>query len=232
MEHIVTTMVKRYGRSVRIWVMDRGMISDDNIDFLRAGGRRYIVGTPKSLLKNFDAELLKGDWNKIRDGLEAKPCSRPLHDDEVADADKDSMEEDKETFLLCRSRDQSHKEAIAHRFEQKSEERLVSLAARCEKQKRDPMKVECEIGRLLGRNTRAAQLFEVTVEKTKAGYARIKWKKVAAARNWATLSAECYLLRSNVTDWRAEELWKAYSQLTEAEAAFRIHQSDLKIHPI
>jgi transposase len=237
-EHIVTTMETRYGKSDRIWVMDRGMVSDDNIDFLREGGRRYIVGTPKSMLKKFEAELLKDDWNTIRDGLEVKLCSRPRNDDEMARAGKDSggkdsAEEDKETFILCRSRDRSQKEeAIVQRFEQKIEERLVSMTARCEKQKRDPMKVEREIGRLLGKNTRAAKLFEVTVEKSKDGYARIGWKKVEAARDWAALSAGCYLLRSNVMDWSDEELWKAYIQLTEAEAAFRIHKSDLKIRPI
>ena len=232
-EHIVTTMEERYGKSDRIWVMDRGMVSEDNIDFLRKEGRRYIVGTPKSMLKEFEAELLKDDWNLIRDGLEVKLCSRPRNDDEVADADKDSVEQGKETFILCRSRDRSHtEEAIVQRFEQKIEERLVSMTVRCEKQKRDPMKVERDIGRLLGKNTRAAKLFEVTVKKTKDGSARIQWKKIEAARDWATLSAGCYLLRSNVTDWSDEEMWKAYIQLTEAEAAFCIHKSDLKIRPI
>ena len=239
-EHIVTTMETRYGKSDRIWVMDRGMVSDDNIDFLRKGGRRYIVGTPKSMLKEFEAELLKDDWNTIRDGLEVKLCSRP-RDDEGADSikdgkdagGKDAVEEDQETFILCRSRDRSQKEeAIVRRFEQKIEARLVSMTARCEKQHRNPMKVEREIGRLLGQNTRAARLFEVTVEKTKDDAARIVWKKVEAVRDWVTLSAGCYLLRSNVTGWSDEELWKAYIQLTEAEAAFRIHKSDLKIRPI
>ena len=234
-EQIVTTMEARYGKSDRIWVMDRGMVSDDNIDFLRKGGRRYIVGTPKSMLKEFEAELLKDDWNTIRDGLEVKLCSRP-RDDEGADSvkdGKDAVEEDQETFILCRSRDRSQKEeAIVRRFEQKIEARLVSMTARCEKQHRNPMKVEREIGRLLGQNTRAARLFEVTVEKTKDDAARIVWKKVEAVRDWVTLSAGCYLLRSNVTGWSDEELWKAYIQLTEAEAAFRIHKSDLKIRPI
>ena len=118
------------------------------------------------------------------------------------------------------------------RFEIKIEQRLVSMAARCKKQKRDPSKIEREIGRLLGQNTRAAKLFDITVEKTKAGHARIVWKKVEATRDWATVSDGCYILRTNVTDWSDEELWKAYIQLTEAEAAFRIHKSDLKIRPI
>ena len=98
------------------------------------------------------------------------------------------------------------------RFEKKIEKRLVAMTARCEKQKRNPMKVEREIGRLLGQNTRAARLFEVTVRKTNDGHARINWNKVEAAREWVTQSAGCYLLRTNVTDWTDEELWKAYIQ--------------------
>jgi len=233
-EHIVETMEKRYGKSDRIWVMDRGMVSENNIDFLREGGRRYIVGTPKSMLKKFEAELLKDDWSTIRAGLEVKLCARPFDDDQEAEADKDSdAARDKEMFILCRSRDRSEKEgAMVQRVEQKIEQRLVAMTDRCKKQKREPMKVEREIGRLLGQNTRAAKLFDVTVEKTKNGHACIKWKKVEAVRDWATLSAGCYLLRTNVTDWSDEELWKAYIQLTEAEAAFCIHKSDLKIRPI
>lgn len=231
-EHIVETMEERYGKSDRIWVMDRGMVSEENIDFLREEGRRYIVGTPKPLLRTFEAELLKDDWNAIRDGLEVKLCSRPH--DETSEVDAASGDvDDKEIFILCRSRDRSQKEqAMVQRFEQKIEKRLVSMAARCQKQKRDPMKVEREIGRLLGQNTRAARLFDVTVEQAESGHARIKWKRVKATRDWATLSAGCYLLRTNVADWTDEELWKAYIQLTEAEAAFRIHKSDLKLRPI
>ena len=225
-EHIVETMENRYGKSDRIWVMDRGMVSEDNIDFLREGGRRYIVGTPKSMLKKFETELLQEDWNRIRDGLEVKLVTLP--DDEHPQASGDQ-----EIYILCRSRDRSKKEeAMVRRVEQKIEERLTSMTARCEKQNRDPMKVEREIGRLLGQNTRAARLFDVTVKTIDGGHARIEWKKIEASRDWATLSAGCYLLRTNVTDWSDEELWKAYIQLTEAEAAFRIHKSDLSIRPI
>ncbi len=233
-QHIVETMEKRYGKSDRIWVMDRGMVSEDNIDFLREGGRRYIVGTPKSMLKKFEAELLKDNWNTIRDGLEVKLCARTRNDGNASETDEAShVAQDKEIFILCRSRDRSKKEAaMVQRFEQKIEQRLVAMTDRCQKQKRDPMKVEREIGHLLGQNTRAAKLFDVTVEKTADGHARLKWKKIEAIRDWATLSAGCYLLRTNVTDWSDEELWKAYIQLTEAEAAFCIHKSDLKIRPI
>jgi len=232
-EHIVETMEQRYGKSDRIWVMDRGMVSEDNIDFLISGGRRFIVGTPKSMLKKFEAEVLKDDWNTIRDGLEAKLVRRPRKaSDDTSDA-KDAVDADDEIFILCRSRDRSKKEeAMVARSEEKIETRLAKMKARCDNQKRDPMKVEREIGRLLGQNTRAARLFEVTVSKADDGSAAIEWKKVKAKRDWATLSAGCYLLRTNVTDWSDEDLWKAYIQLTEAEAAFCIHKSDLKIRPI
>jgi transposase len=218
-EHIVETMEKRYGKSDRIWVMDRGMVSEDNIAFLKQEGRRYILGTTKSQLKQFEKQLLADDWQTVQAGVEVKLCPSP--------------EGDSETFILCRSRDRRKKdEAILRRFEQKIEERLNAMQARCETQRRDPQKVEREIGRLLGQNTRAAGLFQVDVNTDEKGHAKICWQKIVDRRDWATLSAGCYLLRSNVSDWSNEDLWKAYIQLTEAEAAFRIHKSDLSIRPI
>lgn len=229
-EHIITTMEQRYGQSNRVWVMDRGMVSEENLEFLRGSGRRYIVGTPKPMLKHYEQELLKEDWHAIRDGLEVKLCQAPPSDDAEATGDPAA---EPETFILCRSRDRSEKDsAILRRFEAKIEARLQSMADRCAKQKREPQKVEREVGRLLGQNTRAAKLFEVIVEMTDEGHARLKWKKLEAVRDWATLSAGCYLLRTNVRDWTDEELWKTYIQLTEAEAAFRIQKSDLSLRPI
>lgn len=64
------------------------------------------------------------------------------------------------------------------------------------------------------------------------GRALLTWKKIESWRDWAVLSEGCYLLRSNVTDGSDEDLWKAYLPLTEAEAAFRIHKSDLVLRPI
>jgi len=230
-EHVVETMECRYGKSNRIWVMDRGMVSEDNIEFLREGGRRYIVGTPKSMLKKFEQEILKEDWHSIRDGLEVKIVPWPKSDDDDASTSESDLSP--ERFILCRSRERSKKEeGITQRFEKKIEDALTHMKARCEKQARDSMKVEREIGRMLGKNSRAAKLFDVKVTKRDKNAARIEWSKVEAMRDWTTLSAGCYLLRTNVADWSDEELWKAYIQLTEAEAAFRIHKSDLSIRPI
>lgn len=236
-EHIVTLMEQRYGKSHRVWVMDRGMVSEKNLEFLRQGRRRYLVGTPKALLKKYERELLADDWRRIREGIEVKLLSVPPSDDEEFLSDSLPGDADgkapQEIFILCRSQDRAKKDAaIVRRFEQKIEERLRAMAARCDKQRRDVQKVEREVGRMLGQNTRASKLFEVTVEPREDGGARLKWKKLEDVRDWATLSAGCYLLRTNVLDWSDEELWKTYMQLTEAEATFRIHKSDLSIRPI
>ena len=218
-EEIVTTMESRYGKSNRVWVMDRGMLSEANITFLRDGGRRYIIGTPKSMLKRFERELLDESWDHVREGVEVKLCQSPEGDDE--------------TFILCRSRDRLEKEkAIFARFESRIEEGLKKIEANCRKKKQSPVKVAERVGRLKGANSRAARLFDVKVEEREDGGAKLTWTKSESHRKWVTLTDGCYVLRSNVNDWSHEDLWQAYMQLTEAEAAFRIQKSDLRIRPI
>jgi len=217
-EEIVETMERRYGKADRIWVMDRGMVSQENIDLLKEGKRRYIIGTPKSMLKNFAVQIASDDWDKVHEGLEVKRCQSPDGD---------------ETFILCRSEDRRKKEqAIHERFEKRIEEGLYKIEATCSNRKCDAIIIAKRVGRLLGQNSRAAGLFETNVIKTADGRTKLLWHKVEAWRNWAALSEGCYLLRSNINDWSPEELWKAYMQLTDAEAAFRIHKSDLKIRPV
>jgi transposase len=235
-EKIVELMEQRYGKSNRIWVMDRGMVSEKNLTFLRQAGRRYLVGTPKGLLKKYEQELLADDWHKIREGIEVKLLKVPPEDAEepaTEGAIDETTASDQEIFILCRSQERVQKDAaIVRRFEQKIEERLRAMATRCQNQRRDVQKVEREVGRMLGQNTRAARLFEVKVDRREDGAAVLQWHKIEAVRDWATLSAGCYLLRTNVLDWTDEDLWKTYMQLTEAEAAFRIHKTDLSIRPI
>jgi transposase len=219
LQEIVTTMEQRYGKAQRIWVTDRGMISQANMEFLKEGGRRYIVGTPKGMLKRFERELLQEDWSSVREGLEVKLCPGP---------------DGAETFILCRSADRRAKEHAMHeRFEQRIEEGLARIQASCLKQHHDALVIARRVGRLLGQNTRAAGLFKVDVTSDAQGAAQVTWSKQETWRSWAQLSEGCYLLRSNVTDWTAQELWRAYMQLAEgAEGAFRIHKSDLKLRPI
>lgn len=218
-EEIVTTMESRYGKSNRVWVMDRGMLSEKNIRFLKEEDRRYIIGTPKSMLKKFERELLDESWEHVRQGVEVKLCPSP--------------DGDEETFILCRSRDRLEKEkAIFARFESRIEEGLKKIAASCDKKKQSAVKIAERVGRLRQANSRASRLFDVKVESRDDGGTKLTWTKDDSHRQWATLTDGCYVLRSNVRDWTPEELWEAYVQLTEAELAFRIQKSDLRIRPI
>jgi hypothetical protein len=76
-KEIVEAMESQYGQANRIWVMDRGMVSADNVDFLRQGGRRYILGTPKSMLRKFEQQLLDSNWSEVHEGLDVKLCPAP-----------------------------------------------------------------------------------------------------------------------------------------------------------
>jgi transposase len=230
---IVEDMEEQYGASESVWVMDRGMVSEANLKFLRDSGRRYIIGAAKSMLKKFERQILQGQWHQIRDGLEVKFVELPADSSDESSTTEKTASEPVEVYILCRSQARREKDAaIVRRFDERIEKRLKAAQARCEKQNRDPMKVERELGRLFGKNTRGAQLFEVKVDKNEAGFARITWKRRQQVCDWHSLSDGCYLLRSNVTTWSDEELWKAYIQLTEAENAFRIEKSDLRIRPV
>lgn len=219
MQEIVTTMENRYGRADRVWAMDRGMMSEANVRFLKEGQRRYIVGTHKTLLRQYEKQLLARDWSVVHEGLEVKLCPDP--------------EGAEETFILCRSSDRRQKEKAMHeRFEKRIEQGLSSLAKFTQRHSLTAVELSHRVGRLMGQNTRAAGAFKTEIAVDERGEAQLKWEKVDAWRDWARLSEGCYLLRSNVNDWTAADLWRAYTQLTEAEGAFRIHKSDLSLRPI
>jgi len=218
LEEIIRHIERLHGRAQRIWVLDRGMVSEENVEFLKQGQRRYIVGTPKSMLKKYEQELLSKDWHEVHEGLEVRLCPAP---------------DRAEVFILCRSAQRQQKEQAIHaRFEKRIEEGLHKIETACKKRKHNPLLIAQRVGRLLGNNTRAAGLFHVQVEADNNGMARLGWSRSEQWRDWARLSDGCYLLRSNVTDWTPEQLWRAYMQLTEAENAFHIQKSDLQIRPV
>ena len=218
LKEIIEKMEKRYGATDRIWVLDRGMISAKNIEFLKH--RRYIIGTPKSMLKNFEKELLSEDWQTVQEGLKVKYCSSPFGDDE--------------TFIICQSTAKEEKErAILERFTENIELGLEKINLACEKGRLKNIGVaERRIGRLLQRNTRAAGLFDIKVTKDDQDKLTLHWTQRQERQQWNKLSMGYYLLRSNIKDWSAEELWRAYVHLTDAEEAFRIQKSDLILRPI
>jgi len=221
-EAIVEAMEEKYGPAGRIWVMDRGMVSEENLQFLRDRGGRYLVGTPRNMLKRFEQHLLNKDWIEVQEGIEVKLVSSG---------------DGQETFVLCRSADRREKERAMHgRFVERIEKALIKLAEELAggRRKRDQGIIERRIGRLLQRNWRAAGGFKIDVleDSRYCSGLKLKWSRVHHWAEWASLSEGCYLLRTNIIDQTPEQLWRTYIQLTDVEAVFRTGKSDLKIRPI
>jgi hypothetical protein len=94
--------------------------------------------------------------------------------------------------------------------------------------------LDLQIGRLLGRNSRAAGRSDVTLEDdpSEPSGLRLVWTSRPEWDEWARISEGCYALWTSILDWKPEDLWTTYIQLTQAEAAFRIQKSDLAIRPV
>jgi transposase len=222
-QEMVQIMEAKYGKANRVWVMDRGMVSEDNLEYLRSTGARYLVGTPKSFLKKFEHQLLEQNWEKVQLGVDVKLCRSP--------------EGTEETFVLCRSAGRKEKEnAILNRFVNSLETRLLKLAGQAQAGKaKDRQKVDRRIGRLLERNSRAASLFSVEVTETGTGKeARlsINIKKNEDRYQWALETGGSYILRTNWGETDPKTLWNTYIQLTEVEDSFRTEKYDLGMRPI
>ena len=222
LQTIVAAMEDRHGALGRVWIADRGMASADNLAWLRSTGRRYIIGAPKSELRKFAASLAASDgWRTVQEGVEVKLARHSETD---------------ETVILCRSADRRAKERAMHdKFSLRIEAALERLAARIagSKKRLDQAKVNRQIGRILQQNQRAAARFAIALkpDDCPAGF-RLAVAYNAAFDGWAALSEGAYLLRSNIDDWSDQQLWKAYIQLTQAEAAFRIQKDQLDVRPI
>jgi transposase len=203
--------------------MDRGMASEANVAFLREGGRRYLIGARKSDLKRYESRIAdERDWTRIRDDIEVKLCP---------------TEDGQELYILCRSEQRREKDrAILDRFEKQLDKRIESLARRIAKATKplDRTQVDQQIGRMLQSNVRASGKYDLRTEaapETRAGLRLIAEERPIWASVRDTM-AGCYLLRTNITDWTHDELWRTYIQLTDAENAFRTQKSQLSIRPV
>lgn len=220
---IVGKIESRYGKADRVWVMDRGMVSEEILTWMREGGRRYVVGLPKSELKKHAAELADpAGWKMVREGLAVRYAASDVEGD---------------LLLLCRSDDRREKEtAMEELFSKRIEEALVRLQRRCQRAT-GPLsleKIQRQIGRLLQRNQRAARTFVIGCEAAadRPSGVRVKWSRDEAEQTFKEQSHGCYALRTNVRGWKEEDMWKTYIQLTDVEGAFRAHKSELEIRPI
>ena len=219
LSQMMAKMERLYGKASRIWVFDRGVASEKNLEALRQSGGRYLVGTPRTLLRKVEAALLDQNWKTVREGVEVKLVPAP-------DGSQD-------TFILCRSADRRLKEAGIHdRFEHRLEERLARLAKAVDsKRLRSRDVLQQRLGRLKLEYSRVARAYIFKVDGDDESLA-FSWTKDAAKAAYQRHSEGAYLLRSNLSGYPEPELWNMYMQLNDAEAAFRTLKQDLSIRPV
>lgn len=186
-EEIVEKIESIYGKASGIWVMDRGMVSEKNLEWLRERKASYLVGTPKSMLKEFEKELLEQNWKEVEPGVEVKLAR--------------SAELSNEVFVLCRSAERKKKEqAIFSRFVSRIEEGLEKLreaTTRANRPLRNRDTLQRRIGALLKVNSRAARLFEIEVETIQDGgkdRQHLSWTKNDSLNDWTELATGYWLL--------------------------------------
>src|SRR6516165_3951476 len=218
METILRMVERKYGKARRIWVMDRGIVSEENLAAIRKRGGQYLVGTPRSQMMQFEAELLKEDWTRVRPEVEVKTVAIP---------------QGEETYILCRTAGRKEKEkAIRNRFSHSMEKALKALAKTIELSRlKDRNKMERRLGKIQARHPSVNDLYEVSLRETPQGV-RLNWQMKEDRRSWRDSREGAYLLRTNLPAGTAEELWAKYMQLTEAEASFRALKSELSIRPL
>lgn len=221
-QDIVKLMEEKYGHAKRIWVLDRGMVSEANIEFLRARLAQYIVGTPKAQLRQFEAALLETkDWRAVRPDVEVKLLPHP---------DGKGQEQ----FVLCRSQARREKEkAMLARQEERLWQKLREIQHSLEKKPQPADQIERRVGKWLGRYPAADKLFEVEVCVNEQRQAcALSVACVVDRSQWARRAQGAYLLRTNCAEQDPAKLWEWYLQLQQAEAAFRCAKSDLGLRPV
>jgi transposase len=218
MESILRMVERKYGKARRIWVMDRGIVSEENLAAIRKRGGQYLVGTPRRQMKRFEAELVKDDWTQVRPDVEVKQIAIP---------------QGEETYILCRTAARKEKEkAIRKRFSTHMEAALEALRKSIASGRlKDRYKMERRLGRIQARHPQVNDLFEVALRDTPAGV-RLLWEMKKERAAWRDLREGAYMLRTNLQADSAEQMWSMYMQLTEAEASFRALKSELSIRPL
>ena len=215
-KHIVNTIEARFGKSERVWVMDRGMIDEESLAFLSQPGRRYLLSTKRHALNEFQSELASPGWQRLPDNADIEVKLR-MRDDVH--------------YLLARSKPRRAKERAMRRRQRRGlAQALKKLYARVSTgrlKKRD--KILEAIGRLKERFPKAHPFVTIRVGATHREFTYV-WNVVKFKD--ALRCDGAYLLRSNQAGWSAHEFWETYIQLTVVERAFRVLKTNLLLRPI
>ena len=213
LEAVIESVEAKYGKARRLWVFDRGIVSEDNLALLRERGAHYLVGTPKRKLKDYEQHLVEGTWARASGEVEVQ-----------------LVPESDEVYVLCRSVGRQQKErAMRRRWLKALVRDLFALRRRVRSGKlKQPDLIQMQLGRLSERHPQAWRW----IASIEAAHGTIRWEWARELFGRAVLSEGAYLLRAHWTERDPAKLWQTYVQLAEAEAAFRTMKSEVKLRPI
>lgn len=202
---------KRHGQAQRIWVMDRGVPTEAVLAQMRAGAPpvHYLVGTPKARLNRMEAALTERPWVEVRAQLRVK-----------------SLCEDGEIYVLTESPARVDKERSMRRRALKKYWKRLSELSRLKSPTRDELLLK--LGQAAGEAGATARLVVATMSAEGVLTYRLERDKLRVVRR----REGRYLLRTNLTDYDPDTLWRYYMQLVFVEEAFRTLKGDLAIRPV
>ena len=205
---------QRYGHANRIWVMDRGVPTEESLAQMRAIGASYLVGTPKGRLTRMEQAFLSQPWVRVRDGITVK-----------------RLDQDEDTYVLAQSDKRIDKERAMRRRRLK---RYVARLKQLQGQKLTRDELLKKVGAAEHDAGRAARLIELTLPGKNDAVTpqtfrfTLNQEKLRRVRR----REGRYLLRTNLTGHDPDQLWTFYVQLTEVEQAFKELKNDLAVRPI
>jgi len=209
---IIAAVEAKHGKARRVWVFDRGIVTEENLQTLRQREAYYLVGTPKAQLADYEQALLAGTWTAVSAQVEVQ-----------------LVPQTEEVYVLCRSLGRKAKEKAMRGRALRGligDLRALRRGLR-EGQLKDPQKIQRRLGRLQERHP---QVWKWVTVKLAGSDLSWDWDRDKARR--AIQAEGAYLLRAYWTERDPAKLWATYMQLTEAEAAFRVLKSEVKIRPI
>lgn len=207
---------KLHGKAQRIWVMDRGIPTEEVLQQMRQSHPPvfYLVGTPKARLKKYEAGLLKQPWKKVREGVEVK-----------------LLNEEGELYVLAKSRNRVAKERS---MRQRQLRGLLKRLKEIQEMELSTKNLLLKLGEAKGRYRSAWRLLDLELPdpQTQKGNAHFSFRLNRNKLREIRRREGRYLLRSNLRSEDPAQLWQFYIQLTHVEEAFKNLKDDLNLRPI
>lgn len=218
LETMMNQVEAKYGKAKRTWVFDRGVVSEENLQKLRDRRGIYVVGTPRSRLKDFEAELLGQDWQQVRGQVDVKLRAG----------------DDGDMYVIARSLKRRAKENAMHRNRMRRLYDSLTRLARCVERGhvRGYDVLIKRLGRLQERYVQVFGFVDISHARGNEDIKAFTFRLKRAALRKAYRQDGIYLLRTNLSEEDPAELWEQYIQLTEVESAFRTLKSEVGLRPI